>query len=50
MRRDSGGFVPANLHVFADLCLAADEKLFETVISDNNDVLHKLQLPQSQAS
>ena len=35
-RSDRSGFVPANLPTFAELCLAADEKLFETVIPYNN--------------
>jgi len=30
--------------------LAADKKSFETVIGDNNHVLHKVLPPQSQAS
>jgi len=29
-RSDRSGFFPANLPIFAELCLAADEKLFET--------------------
>ena len=43
------GFVQANLPTFAELCLAADEKLFKTVIRDNNHVLHKFLPPQSEA-
>jgi len=48
-RSDRSGFVPASLPTFAELCLAADEKLFETVIRDNNHVLHKFLPPQSEA-
>jgi len=47
-RSDRSGFVPANLPTFEELCLAADEKLFETIIWDNNHVLHKFLPPQSE--
>jgi len=46
LRSDRSGFVPANLPTFAELCIAADEKLFETVIRDSNHVLHKFLPPQ----
>jgi len=48
-RSDRSRFVPANLSTFAELCLAADEKLFETVIRYNNHVLHKFLPSQSAA-
>jgi len=48
-RSDRSRFVPANLSTFAELCFAADEKLFKTVIRDNNHVLHKFLPPRSEA-
>ena len=51
LNSSGSGFVSANLPTFAELCLAADEKLFETVIRDNNHVLglHKFLPSQSEA-
>jgi len=45
-RSDRCSFVPANLPTFADLCENVDEKLFNTIISDCNHILHYL-LPLS---
>ena len=40
------GFCPPETQSFEELCQAADDKLFKTVLTNNNHVLHQLLPPQ----
>ena len=43
------GLCPPDMQTFEELCLIADDKLFKTVLYNNNHVLHKLLPPQCNA-
>jgi hypothetical protein len=49
-RSASGHFVPATMQPFQELCKAADEVLFKSIVQNQQHVLHYLLPPQSQAS
>jgi hypothetical protein len=43
------GLCPPDIQTFEELCQAADDKLFKTVLIKNEHVLHKLLPPQRNA-
>ena len=43
-------FVPVDLGTFEELCRAADERLFNSIVGNKHHVLHHLLPPKSEAS